>query len=116
LPDDTGIVDALAWSPDGRSLATGNDDGVAQLWNTATMTAEGTFLARPLAGWAYATPWSPDGTLLAISRGLGRFQVWDAAGGKELMAVTATADNKQLRGVAWCRVVARWTAYCDWWR
>jgi WD40 repeat protein len=65
------------------------------------MTAEGDLLARPLAGWAYATPWSPDGTLLAISRGFGLLQVWDVASSKELAALTATADNKQLRGVAW---------------
>ena len=92
---------ALAWSPDGRLVATGNDDGGAQIWNTATMTAEGDFLARPLAGWAYATPWSPDGTLLAISRGFGLLQVWDVASSKELAALTTTADNKQLRGVVW---------------
>jgi WD40 repeat protein len=92
---------ALAWSPDGRLVATGHDDGAAQLWNTTTMTAERTFLARPLASWAYATPWSPNGTLLAISRGFGLLQVWDTASGKELAAVTATADNKQLRGAAW---------------
>jgi WD40 repeat protein len=92
---------ALAWSPDGRLVATGNDDGAAQIWNATTMTAEGAFLAHPLASWAYATPWSPDGTLLAISRGFGLLQVWDTASGKELAAVMATADNKQLRGAAW---------------
>jgi WD40 repeat protein len=92
---------ALAWSPDGRLVATGNDDGAAQIWNTTTMTAEKAFLARPLAGWAYATPWAPDGTLLAISRGFGLLQVWDVASGKEFTALTATADNKQLRGAAW---------------
>jgi WD40 repeat protein len=92
---------ALAWSPDECLVATGNDDGGAQIWNTATMTAEGDFLARPLAGWAYATPWSPDGTLLAISRGFGLLQLWDVISGKELAAVMATADNKQLRGVSW---------------
>jgi WD40 repeat protein len=92
---------ALAWSPDGRLMATGNDDGSAQIWNTATMTAEGDLLARPLAGWAYATPWSPNGTVLAISRGFGLVQVWDVAGGKELAAVMATTDNRQLRGAAW---------------
>jgi WD40 repeat protein len=92
---------ALAWSPDGRLVATGNDDGAAQIWNVATLAAEGDLLARPLAGWAYATPWSPDGTLLAISRGFGLLQVWNVASGKELAALSATADNRQLRGVAW---------------
>jgi hypothetical protein len=39
--------------------------------------------------------------MLAISRGFGLLQVWDAASGKELVAVTVTADHEQLRGVAW---------------
>jgi WD40 repeat protein len=82
-------------------VATGNDDGAAQIWNATTMTTEKALLAHPLAGWAYATPWSPDETLLAISRGFGLLQVWDVASGRELAAVTATADNKQLRGAVW---------------
>jgi WD40 repeat protein len=45
-------------------------------------------------------PWSPDGTLIAISRGFGLLPVWDVASGKELAALTATMDTKQLRGAS----------------
>jgi WD40 repeat protein len=102
-------VFAAAWSPDGAKLATGDGSGHVTIWNTATGAQLGSWFgdargrfhesSRSLA--VYGVGWSPDGTLLAISRGFGLLQVWDIASGKELAAVAATTDKKQLRGAAW---------------
>ncbi|MEI8255598.1 MAG: WD40 repeat domain-containing protein [Deltaproteobacteria bacterium] len=68
----------LAWSPDGTSLATGDDDGIVCIWDVGTGTVRTTFHGR-----YGATPrawWSPDGALLAVASG-GTVQVWDPVAG-----------------------------------
>lgn len=35
LSGDSGTVLSVAWSPDGRRLATGNNDGTAKVWDAA---------------------------------------------------------------------------------
>lgn len=57
LPHDS-IVGVLAFSPDGKVLATGSWDGTARVWDTAT----GSELMRlPHIGRVYDVAFSPDG-------------------------------------------------------
>src|SRR5205807_1512537 len=53
---------ALAWSPDGSTLASGSCDGTAREWRT-----DGAILRtiEPRAGSVMALAWSPDGRILA---------------------------------------------------
>ncbi len=56
---------AMAWSPDGRSLALGDENGVLEI-----VTPEGTTsAARSFAGGVDLVTYSPDGTALAIGHG-----------------------------------------------
>ena len=70
LPGHSGdLLEAVAFSPDGRLLATGGDDGTVRLWDPATGRAIGAAAHRPTpAAVVYAVAFSPDGKLLATAR------------------------------------------------
>src|SRR6266566_4414586 len=72
-----GPVVALAYSPDGRTLASASADGTARLWDLTTGTLTAT-LQSPAAR-AYCVAFSPDGKSLAVGFGgpRGLVQLWD---------------------------------------
>ncbi len=76
LHGDIGPVDSLAFSPDGRTLASGSADGTARLWDLATHKQLGSPLtANPLP--VSSVAFSPDGRTLAVGGAYGTVQLWD---------------------------------------
>lgn len=72
----TGPIRALAWSPDGRLLASAGDDAQVLIWNPAQS-------ATPLLKIAQAAPvlslaWSPDGKRIATAAGT-LATIWELA-------------------------------------
>lgn len=63
IPSAETAVDSLAWSPDGRRIATATWDTV-QLWNAGTGSLLWTYTG--LSGMAGPLAWSPDGKHLAV--------------------------------------------------
>jgi WD40 repeat protein len=75
-----GRVTAVAFSPDGRLLATSADDGVVRISDART----GQFLLKVRHGSGVtAVAFSPDSGLLASSSDDGSARIWDASTGQQ---------------------------------
>ncbi|WP_345430287.1 WD40 repeat domain-containing protein [Actinoallomurus vinaceus] len=69
MPGHTDLVWSAAWSPDGRKIVTGSEDGTARIWNTTARGAEIAML-EVVTGETDSrrgtAALSPDGTTIAI--------------------------------------------------
>ena len=74
-----GSVQAIAYSPDGATLAAGGLSGRIALIDTVTRTVRKHFVAH--LGGAYDLAYSPDGRFLVSSGSDGKARVWNAAPG-----------------------------------
>jgi hypothetical protein len=95
VPDEAGGVRALAFSPDGKTLAgpVGRTDGLSPHWPVVLWDVDGRRAPRVLRGhrtWVRALAFAPDGKTLA-SGGTDRTVIlWDVAGGREEGRIEAT--------------------------
>jgi RNA polymerase sigma factor (sigma-70 family) len=76
-----GLITSLAYSADGRVIASGSDDRLVRLWDATTGKQ-----LRALSGHAFPIThiaWSPDGRTLASGDWGGVVHLWNAADGKD---------------------------------
>lgn len=83
-------VTALAYSSDGRSLATGDSQGTVRLWNTRTGQAQTALAGHTDA--IHGLAFAPDGTALATAASDGTVRVWNTTTGSHHV-LTRTAQR-----------------------
>lgn len=90
-------VNAVAWSPDGRRIASGSSDKQVEVWDTSN--GGQIFIYRGHSAAVNAVAWSPDGQDIASGGGERSVSVWMADNGILLFSYSGHSDT--VAGVAW---------------
>jgi len=108
-----GTVKAVAYSPDGKLLATGGDDGTIRIWDTTSGKFVRMLVGDPVA----SLSWSRDGKILAVGSGHnnGETTLWETETGRLLRripfgALAAWSPREQTLALRVGETVQLWDA------
>jgi WD40 repeat protein len=92
-----GAVSTVSWSPDGKTLATGDVGSMVKLWDVGTLKEKAVLKGH--TSWVFHVAWSPDGKTLASASFDKTMKLWDVESGKE--KATLKGHTAELWSVAW---------------
>jgi len=93
----------MAFSPDGKRVATASGDKTAKVWDAAS--GQALLTLRGHSSYVQDVAFSPDGKRLATASGDKTVKVWDAASGKEFADLAGPLGSCSQR-----RLQSRWQA------
>jgi len=116
LKGDTQRVTSVAFSGDGKTLASGGFSGLIKLWDVANGQEKATLKGHTL--WVSSVAFSPDGKTLASGGGDKTIKLWDAASGQEkatlkghtgpVNSVAFSGDGKTLASGGYDTTIKLW--------
>src|SRR5258705_247692 len=92
LRDHADLIFSVAFSPDGKTLASGSEDGPLRQWDVAT----GRPIGHPLPGHTaqiFSVALSPDDKALASGSDDGTVRLWDVTTGRPLTGHTTDVTS-----------------------
>jgi WD40 repeat protein len=96
-----GATIAVAFSPDGRRIASGGDDHVVRVWDAETLREVAVLSGHE--DMVFAVAYSPDGTTLA-SAGIDRtIRLWDLTKAEPIIAQILEGHERGIRSIAFSR-------------
>jgi WD40 repeat protein len=95
--DHTGVIQAVAWAPDGIRIASAAEDKTIQIWNALTGNHLLTYTAHETT--IRAITWSPDGKSIASAGHDGTIQIWETLTGNHIF--TFQKHSGSVYTVAW---------------
>lgn len=90
-------VKALAWSPDGTTLASGSYDMTVRLWRPDQQTSERAVLS--FGEYVFALAWPPVPGMLTVGEEHGRISVWEP--GEEAVALDFRSGCAEVSSIVW---------------
>lgn len=93
----TDIINRIAWSPDGKRLASPSDDETVRIWDTETGECLAVIEEHRVGIWG--APWSPDGRMLASTGIGGIIRLWNTETWE--MCNTLEAHKSVVTSLAW---------------
>ncbi len=96
-PGHAGPVNSVAWSSDGKRIASGSNDKTVQVWDASTGNPLLTYKGH--TGPVNSVAWSSDGKRIASGSADKTVQVWDASNSNLLCTYKGHLDS--VKSVAW---------------
>ncbi len=90
-------IQTIAWSPDGRYLASGGRDKLVHVWDA--LTGDNVVVYRDHLLWVYSAAWSQDGRFIATGGAEGEVHFWADPSGKNIYKYLAS--SRVIKAVAW---------------
>ena len=98
IPGHAEAVLSVAFSPDGKNLASGSGDTTVRMWNHETETPKHT--CKGHSNWVLCIAWSPDGTRVASGSMDKEVRLWDPESGAAVGG-PMRGHKKHITALAW---------------